>query len=77
MDTRIRLVLCQINQSVGDLAGNADRLRTGVEAARDRSADLVVFPELSITGYPPEDLLLKPSFSTPVSRRFCEKAVLP
>ena len=62
MDTRIRLVLCQINQSVGDLAGNADRLRTGVEAARDRGADLVVFPELSITGYPPEDLLLKPSF---------------
>ena len=62
MDTRIRLALCQIDQSVGDLAGNADRLRTGVEAARDRGADLVVFPELSITGYPPEDLLLKPSF---------------
>ena len=62
MDTRIRLALCQINQSVGDLAGNADRLQAGVEAARDRGADLVVFPELSITGYPPEDLLLKPSF---------------
>ena len=62
MDTRIRLSLCQINQSVGDLAGNADRLRAGVEAARGRGADLVVFPELSITGYPPEDLLLKPSF---------------
>ena len=62
MDTRIRLALCQINQSVGDLAGNADRLRAGVEAARDRGANLVVFPELSVTGYPPEDLLLKPSF---------------
>ena len=62
MDTRIRLALCQVNQSVGDLAGNADRLRAGVDAARDRGADLVVFPELSITGYPPEDLLLKPSF---------------
>ncbi|MCY4658319.1 MAG: NAD+ synthase [Acidobacteria bacterium] len=62
MNTRIRLALCQINQSVGDLAGNADRLRAGVETARDRGADLVVFPELSITGYPPEDLLLKPSF---------------
>ena len=62
MDTRIRLALCQINQSVGDLAGNVDRLRAGVVAARDRGADLVVFPELSVTGYPPEDLLLKPSF---------------
>ena len=62
MDTRIRLALCQVNQAVGDLAGNADRLRAGVEAARARGADLVVFPELSITGYPPEDLLLKPSF---------------
>ena len=62
MDTCIRLALCQVNPLVGDLAGNADRLRAGVEAARDRGADLVVFPELSITGYPPEDLLLKPSF---------------
>ncbi len=62
MDSRLRLALCQINQSVGDLDGNAARLRAGIGAARDRGADLVVFPELSITGYPPEDLLLKPSF---------------
>ena len=62
MASRIRLALCQINQSVGDLDGNAARLRAGIGNARDRGADLVVFPELSITGYPPEDLLLKPSF---------------
>ena len=62
MDSRLRLALCQINQSVGDLDGNAARLRAGIGDARDRGADLVVFPELSITGYPPEDLLLKPSF---------------
>ena len=62
MDSRLRLALCQINQSVGDLDGNAARLRAGIGDARERGADLVVFPELSITGYPPEDLLLKPSF---------------
>ena len=62
MESRLRLALCQINQSVGDLDGNATRLRAGIGDARQRGADLVVFPELSITGYPPEDLLLKPSF---------------
>ena len=62
MDTPARLALCQVNLSVGDLAGNAGRLRARIDEARDRGADLVVFPELSITGYPPEDLLLKPSF---------------
>ena len=64
VDTRIRLALGQVKLSVGDLAGNAGRLRVGIAEARDRGADVVIFPELSITGYPPEDLLLRPSFVT-------------
>ena len=58
----IRLALCQANLPVGDLAGNAERIRHGIRQARDRGSDLVLFPELALTGYPPEDLLLKASF---------------
>jgi NAD+ synthase (glutamine-hydrolysing) len=58
----VRLALAQVNSIVGDLAGNAERiLEAHAEAAR-QGADLVVFPEMSLTGYPPEDLLLKPAF---------------
>ena len=58
----VRLALCQTNLPVGDIDGNLERLRARIRDARNRGADLVVFPELSITGYPPEDLLLKPGF---------------
>ena len=58
----LRLALCQANLPVGDLAGNVERIRREIRRARDRGADLVVFPELALTGYPPEDLLLKTSF---------------
>ena len=58
----MRLALCQMNATVGDIAGNADRIRAGVAGARDAEADLVLFPELALTGYPPEDLLLKEHF---------------
>jgi NAD+ synthase (glutamine-hydrolysing) len=58
----VRLALCQMNATVGDIAGNAQRIRTGLIAARDAQADLVLFPELSLTGYPPEDLLLREDF---------------
>jgi NAD+ synthase (glutamine-hydrolysing) len=57
-----RLALAQVNPTVGDLEGNARKVLDGVERARESRADLVAFPELMITGYPPEDLLLKPSF---------------
>ena len=59
----LRIALCQANLPVGDIDGNVDRVRTRVTSARAEGADLIVFPELSITGYPPEDLLLRPSFS--------------
>ena len=58
----LRVALCQSNPVVGDLAGNVAALRARIHDARERRADIVLFPELSITGYPPEDLLLKPSF---------------
>ncbi len=58
----MRLALCQMNPTVGDIAGNSERIRTGIREARDAGADLVLFPELALTGYPPEDLLLKEHF---------------
>ena len=58
----MRLALCQMNATVGDIAGNAERIREGTRAAREAGADLVLFPELALTGYPPEDLLLKEHF---------------
>jgi NAD+ synthase (glutamine-hydrolysing) len=51
-----------MNATVGDIAGNADRIRAGARAAREAGAELVLFPELAVTGYPPEDLLLKEHF---------------
>jgi len=54
--------MAQVNPTVGDLGGNASLIRRYVSMARDKAADLLVFPELTITGYPPEDLLLKPDF---------------
>jgi NAD+ synthase (glutamine-hydrolysing) len=58
----LRLALCQINATVGDIAGNARRILDGIEAARGAGAELVLFPELALTGYPPEDLLLREHF---------------
>jgi NAD+ synthase (glutamine-hydrolysing) len=58
----IRLALAQINATVGELEGNRDKILAYLVEARRRDADLVVFPEMAITGYPPEDLLLKPDF---------------
>jgi NAD+ synthase (glutamine-hydrolysing) len=58
----LRLALAQVNSRVGDLEGNAERIRRNIEQAREAGAELVLFPELAITGYPPEDLLLKEHF---------------
>ena len=58
----LRIAMAQINPTVGDLSGNARMIKAGIKAARTAKADLVVFPELAVTGYPPEDLLLKPRF---------------
>ncbi|HWQ34417.1 MAG TPA: NAD+ synthase [Blastocatellia bacterium] len=58
----IRVALAQINTTVGDFAGNTARIIASIERARAEGADIVAVPELSVTGYPPEDLLLKPQF---------------
>jgi NAD+ synthase (glutamine-hydrolysing) len=58
----LRIALAQINTTVGDLAGNRDKILAGIGRARDAHADIVAFPEMALTGYPPEDLLLKPDF---------------
>ena len=58
----MRVALCQLNTVVGDLAGNADCVLAALEEAETAGAHIAVFPELAITGYPPEDLLLKPGF---------------
>ncbi|MDQ3009770.1 MAG: NAD+ synthase [Acidobacteriota bacterium] len=58
----IRIALAQINTTVGDFAGNTAKIIANIEEARKLGADIVAVPELSLTGYPPEDLLLKPQF---------------
>jgi len=58
----MRVALAQLNAVVGDLDGNVERITAAVTAAQQVSADLVVLPELAVTGYPPEDLLLRPGF---------------
>ena len=58
----VKIVIAQINTTVGDLKGNKDKILSCIKEAGRRKADLIVFPELTITGYPPEDLVLKPYF---------------
>ena len=59
---RIRVAAAQLNTVVGDLEGNAARILAAYDEAEAAGCDLVVFPELTVTGYPPEDLLLRPAF---------------
>lgn len=59
---KLRLGMAQINTTVGDLEGNTRKILTVIDEARSLGVDLLTFPELAITGYPPEDLLFKPQF---------------
>jgi NAD+ synthase (glutamine-hydrolysing) len=58
----LRIALCQLNPTVGDIDGNHAKVVDGIERARALGVDLLAFPEMVMAGYPPEDLLLKPSF---------------
>lgn len=58
----LRIALCQLDLTVGDLDGNVERIIDALGTATDAGCDLAVFPELAVSGYPPEDLLLKPRF---------------
>src|SRR5256886_12916772 len=59
----LRVALAQLNATVGDIEGNARKIREAIARARDEGAQLVILPELALSGYPPEDLLLKTSFA--------------
>jgi len=66
----IHIALAQMDFPVGDLAGNVTRAQQSIEDAMALGADLVLFPEMAISGYPPEDLLLRPGFI-----RHCQTAL--
>src|SRR5436190_17221475 len=70
----MRLALAQINTVVGDLDGNRELILARLDEARGAGADLVLFPELAVTGYPPEDLLLRPGFVRAAARSLDEIA---
>jgi NAD+ synthase (glutamine-hydrolysing) len=72
--TTLTVALAQIDPTVGDLDGNAEKIRAGIERARSVGAHLVLFPELSLTGYPPEDLLIKTHFLRRAAERLEEVA---
>src|SRR3954468_13471872 len=72
--SRLTVALAQIDSTVGDLDGNAEKIRAGIDRARSEGAQLVVFPELALTGYPPEDLLIKTHFLRRTSERLEELA---
>ena len=70
----LRLALAQIDARVGDVEGNTAKIAEGIERAREAGAELVLFPELAVTGYPPEDLLLKEHFLLAAAEAVAELA---
>src|SRR5919202_1897143 len=72
--SRLTVGLAQIDPTVGGLDGNAEKIRAGIERARGEGAQLVLFPELALTGYPPEDLLIKTHFLRRAADRLEEVA---
>ena len=62
MSARLRIAMAQINPVVGDISGNTELIKSSVVQARDAGADVIVFPEMVLTGYPVEDLALRPAF---------------
>jgi NAD+ synthase (glutamine-hydrolysing) len=73
--TILRIALAQINVTVGDIQGNAAKVRENLDRARAAQANIVLFPELTLAGYPPEDLLLKPNFAA--ANRAALESLLP
>lgn len=73
MTSALNILLAQLKFIVGDIDGNRDRILATIEtASHEKSANLVVFPELALTGYPPEDLLLRKDFQASVDRALAE-----
>lgn len=74
MPRRLRLTLAQLNPTVGDLAGNAAKARSAFAAAKEAGADMLVLPEMFITGYQVQDLVLKPAFTAAAMAEVSELA---
>lgn len=68
----MHILAAQINPTIGDLAGNSERIIQVIEEGRSRGVDLIVFPEMALSGYPPEDFLLLPHFMEAVARQLKE-----
>jgi len=62
LETAMRVFVAQINQTIGDLEGNTARILSALKRAKEKKADIVLFPELALSGYFPDDLLLDPAF---------------
>lgn len=62
LETAMRVFVAQINQTIGDLEGNTARILSALKRAKEKKADIVLFPELTLSGYFPDDLLLDPAF---------------
>ncbi len=73
--TTLRIALAQINLTVGDINGNLAKVKENLDRARDCQANIILFPELTLAGYPPEDLLLKPGFAS--ANRVALESLLP
>ena len=71
---KLRIALAQVNPTVGDLAANAEMVRQNVATAQSAGAHIVVFPEMVLTGYPVEDLALRPSFQSASQKAIAELA---
>ena len=71
----MRVALAQLNTVVGDIDGNADRVAAALAQGADAGADVTLVPELAISGYPPEDLLLRPAFAA-AAREALERVAL-
>lgn len=76
MTNRFRLTIGQLNATVGDLQGNSDKARAAWETARDAGADMLALPEMFITGYQTQDLVLKPAFARQAEEEILELAAL-
>lgn len=68
----MKVLIAQINPTIGDLSGNTRKILEGISKARDFAAEIVLFPELCLTGYPAEDLLLLPQFMEETDRKLRE-----
>lgn len=69
MSNKLRIAIAQINPMLGDMSGNAEKIIKNIISAKTKlHADIVIFPELAISGYPPEDLLLRSDFYTSVNK---------